>query len=276
MIYKIFINFKSDFNWRKNMFVEKNFYMRSLRRTRKITIYVPDDYKTSNKQYPVLYINDGQNAFFDEESFMKVSWGFYDFVKSFNLDIIMVAIPCNFTLHKREDEYGPWPISKEILLMEYGNENLKIGGEGDKYIRFIVKQLKPYIDNHFPTDKDDCAMVGSSMGGIITTYAAIKYGHIFKKTASLSSAYWFYIKEFCELIDKSDLSSIECFYMDLGGNEGNGDDYISKIYYESNEIIYNKLIEKSDKINVRFFEDACHNEEQWRQRVPIFMELFYR
>ena len=52
------------------------------------------------------------------------------------------------------------------------------------------------------------------MGGIITTYAAIKYGHIFKKTASLSSAYWFYIKEFCELIDKSDLSSIECFYMD--------------------------------------------------------------
>ena len=50
MIYKIFINFKSDFNWRKNMFVEKNFYMRSLRRTRKITIYVPDDYKTSNKQ----------------------------------------------------------------------------------------------------------------------------------------------------------------------------------------------------------------------------------
>ena len=115
-----------------------------------------------------MYINDGQNAFFDEESFMKISWGFYDFVKSVNLDIIMVAIPCNFTLHKREDEYGPWPISKDILLMEYGNENLKIGGEGDKYIRFIVKQLKPYIDNHFPTDKDDCAMVGSSMGGIIT------------------------------------------------------------------------------------------------------------
>ena len=258
------------------MFVEKNFYMRSLRRTRKITIYIPDNYKTSNKRYPVLYINDGQNAYFDEESFMKISWGFYDFVKSVNLDIIMVAIPCNFTLHKREDEYGPWPISKDILLMEYGNENLKIGGEGDKYIRFIVKQLKPYIDNHFPTDKDDCAMVGSSMGGIITTYAAIKYGYIFKKTASLSSAYWFYIKEFCELIEKSDLSSIECFYMDLGGNEGNGDDYISKIYYESNEIIYNKLIEKSDRINVRFFEDACHNEEQWRQRVPIFMDLFYR
>jgi len=48
------------------MFIEENMYMRSLRRKRKITIYVPDDYETSNKRYPVLYINDGQNAFFDE------------------------------------------------------------------------------------------------------------------------------------------------------------------------------------------------------------------
>ena len=89
------------------MFIEKNIYMRSLRRWRKITIYVPDDYQTSNKRYPVLYINDGQNAFFDEESYMGVSWGFFDYVKENNLDIIMVAIPCNFKLNKREDEYGP-------------------------------------------------------------------------------------------------------------------------------------------------------------------------
>ena len=52
------------------MFIEENMYMRSLRRKRKITIYVPDDYETSNKRYPVLYINDGQNAFFDETSYM--------------------------------------------------------------------------------------------------------------------------------------------------------------------------------------------------------------
>ena len=99
------------------MFIEKNIYMRSLRRRRKITIYVPDDYQTSNKRYPVLYINDGQNAFFDEESYMGVSWGFFDYVKENNLDIIMVAIPCNFKLNKREDEYGPWPIKKEVLLL---------------------------------------------------------------------------------------------------------------------------------------------------------------
>ncbi len=258
------------------MFIEKIFYMKALRRMRKITIYAPDDYQTSNKRYPVMYINDGQNAFFDEESYMGISWGFYDYVKETNLDIIMVAIPCNNRLNKREDEYGPWSIGKEILQLEYGDDSIDVGGEGEKYMRFIIEQLKPYIDEHFPTIKDDNAMVGSSMGGIITSYAGIKYADIFKKTASLSTAYWFYVDEFCKLIEQSDLSNIECFYLDLGGNEGNGDEDISRIYYESNEIIYQKLIEKSDRIEGRFFEEACHNEEQWRMRVPIFMELFYR
>ncbi len=86
------------------MFIEKKFYMKALGRMRKIMIYVPDDYQTSNKRYPVMYINDGQNAFFDEESYMGISWGFYDYVKETNLDIIMVAIPCNNRLNKREDD----------------------------------------------------------------------------------------------------------------------------------------------------------------------------
>ena len=119
------------------MFIEENMYMRSLRRKRKITIYVPDDYETSNKRYPVLYINDGQNAFFDETSYMKISWGFYDYVQAQNLDVIMVAIPCNNRLNKREDEYGPWRIGKEILMMEYGDDSLEIGGEGEALWRFI-------------------------------------------------------------------------------------------------------------------------------------------
>ena len=140
------------------MFIEKNFYMKALRRMRKITIYAPDDYQTSNKRYPVMYINDGQNAFFDEESYMGISWGFYDYVKETNLDIIMVAIPCNNRLNKREDEYGPWSIGKEILQLEYGDDSIDVGGEGEKYMRFIIEQLKPYIDEHFPTIKDDNAI----------------------------------------------------------------------------------------------------------------------
>lgn len=257
------------------MFIEKTFLMKSLRRKRTVTIYVPDDYQTSGKRYPVLYINDGQNAFFDETSYIGISWGFYDYVVENNLDVIMVAIPCNFR-DKKEDEYGPWPIGKEILMMEYGDDSIRVGGEGDKYLKFIIKELKPYIDRTYPTIVDDCAMVGSSMGGIITSYAGIKYSHIFNKTASLSSAYWFYMDEFIDLIRNSDFSNVDCFYMDLGGNEGNGDEQMSQIYYESNEVIYHELVKKCDKIEARFFEEASHNELEWRNRVPIFMDLFYK
>ena len=90
------------------------------------------------------------------------------------------------------------------------------------------------------------------------------------------SAYWFYMDELIDLIHRSDLSATQCFYLDLGGNEGNGDEEMSRIYYESNETIYNELIKKSNRIEGRFFEEAGHNEYEWRQRVPIFMDLFYK
>ncbi|WRK53441.1 hypothetical protein SD457_26025 [Coprobacillaceae bacterium CR2/5/TPMF4] len=54
------------------------------------------------------------------------------------------------------------------------------------------------------------------------------------------------------MINKSDLSPIECFYLDLGGNEGNGDENISRIYYESNERIFNELIKKVTRLKHAF------------------------
>lgn len=257
------------------MFIEKTFVMNELHRKRKVTIYVPDHFKISNQRYPVLYINDGQNAFFDEESFLKVSWGFYEYVKQENLNIIMVAIPCNFNGNKRVDEYGPWVIDKKIAKKETGS-NKQIGGEGDQYIQFILTQLKPYIDNHFPSDPNDSAIVGSSMGGVISLYAALKYPAIFKKCAALSSALWFYPKEFTQLIETTDLTPLECVYMDLGGNEGNGNEEISKLYIESNDYISDLLYDKTDALYFEFFGDAGHSEMEWRKRVPIFMNAFYK
>lgn len=257
------------------MFIEKTFVMKELHRKRKVTIYVPDHFKSSNQKYPVIYINDGQNAFFDEESFLKVSWGFYEYVKEEQLNVIMVAIPCNFKGNKRIDEYGPWVIDKTLAKKETGG-NKPIGGEGDKYLHFIMQQVKPYIDSHFPSDPDDTAIVGSSMGGIISLYAALKYPTVFKKCAALSTALWFYPNEFAALIDKADLTPLQCVYMDLGGNEGNGNDEVSQLYIESNDYISDLLYEKTDALYFEFFGDAGHSEMEWRKRVPIFMTAFYK
>lgn len=257
------------------MFVGFDFRMKELSRNRHITVYLPDNYYYSKKRYPVIYIQDGQNAFFDEISFAKVSWGFLDYVQETGLEIIMVAIPCNTYDQKRMDEYGPWIINEELSYQETQVEGKILGGEGVQYVDWMVNELKPYIDRRFRTIRDDTAIVGSSMGAVIASYAAFAYPNVFKKCASLSTAYWFYYDEFKDLIESQDLSSIEKFYMDLGEFEGCGSEMIDDWYRESNDFIYDLIKDRIDNIYYEYFEGAIHNEYEWRKRVPLFMNYFY-
>lgn len=257
------------------MFVSFRLPMRQLKRDRKITVYLPDDYYHQEKRYPVLYIQDGQNAFFDGLSYCGVSWGFLDYVKEMNLDIIMVAIPCNFRGFKRMDEYGPWKISEELSFQETGREGQIIGGEGQLYIQWMIEELKPYIDCRFRTIVDDTAIVGSSMGGVISAYASLNYPEIFNKCGALSTAFWFYMDEFQELIENHDYSALQKFYMDLGEFEGCGDEEIDEWYIETNHEIYDLLKDKIHDLEYHFFEGAVHNEGEWRKRVPLLLEFFY-
>lgn len=257
------------------MFVSFRFAMKTLNREREITVYLPDDYYQSDKRYPVLYINDGQNAFFDRLSYCGDSWGFLDYVQEQQLDIIMVAIPCHFEGFKRMDEYGPWVINEELSYQETQVEGMIIGGEGQLYVDWLIDELKPYIDQRFTTDPDDCGIVGSSMGGVISAYASLARPDVFKKCAALSTAFWFYMEEFTELIESHDYSELEKFYFDLGEFEGCGSEEIDEWYIESNDIIYELLKDKIDNLEYNFFEDAHHNESEWRKRVPLFMEFLY-
>lgn len=259
------------------MIIQKTIYMKILQRERKISIYLPDDYKTSGKRYPVLYINDGQNAFFDEQAYSGVSWGFLDYVKQTGLDLIMVAIQCNFEPGKREDEFGPWVTDKFVTIMETGKPYPRIGGEGKAYVKFLRTELKPYIDKNFPTDPEDTAICGSSAGGTISAFAAIRYPQVFRKCAALSTAFWYYPKQFEDVIRKSDLSALECFYFDIGSDEGCGNELVSNLYKYINARIHELLMRKGvdDKIIYRVYEGAIHSEAEWRKRVPVFMELFY-
>lgn len=257
------------------MIVSFDYPMKQLKRMRYITVYLPDDYYQSQKRYPVLYIQDGQNAFFDKLSYSGVSWGFLDFVKQNQLDVIMVAIPCNFTGFKRMDEYGPWAINEELSYQETQIEGLIIGGEGKDYIDWLMYDLKPYIDRRFMTKVDDTGIVGSSMGGVISAYAFLSHPEVFQKCAALSTAFWFYMDEFKELIDYHEYDEDNRFYFDLGEFEGCGDEEIDQWYIESNDEIYEMLVDKIKNIEYRFFEDAKHNESEWRERLPIFMEFLY-
>lgn len=259
------------------MIIRKKIHIKILQRERDILIYLPDDYKSSGRRYPVMYINDGQNAFFSDFSYCGESWGFLEYAQQFNLNIIMVAVFCNFEPGKREDEYGPWVTDKMVTIMETGKPYPRIGGEGKPYVKFLRTELKPYIDKNFPTDPEDTAIVGSSAGGNISAFAAIRYPEVFKKCAALSSAFWYYPKQYEELIKNADLSPLQCFYFDIGSNEGCGNDLITNLYKYDNERVYDLLKRKDlgERLTFRVYEGAIHSEVEWRKRVPIFLQYFY-
>ncbi|UAL52966.1 alpha/beta hydrolase [Metabacillus dongyingensis] len=247
-------------------------FISTLERERRITVFLPENYRDSSKSYPVLYMHDGQNLFEDRDASFGFSWGIKDYLEQSGQELIVVGIDCNHTGYNRFNEYGPW-INRSLAQDLFGQDE-DLGGEGDAYISFIVHELKQLIDSKYRTLPDETSMAGSSMGGLISTYAACKYSHIFRKIASLSSAYWFNQKEIEALIKDSDLSAIEKFYMDVGTKEITAS-FHHQDYIDSSDAVYDILKEKVSDYRYEVIEDAEHNEAAWRKRVPEIFKYLY-
>ncbi|SHI88072.1 Por secretion system C-terminal sorting domain-containing protein [Hymenobacter daecheongensis DSM 21074] len=161
-----------------------SFVIPQLGRTRRVWLYLPTDYATSTRRYPVLYMHDGQNVF-DACTSFSGEWGVDETLKQLQqqgLDAtgsIVVAIDNGGG--ERLNEYSPWSNP------QYG------GGQGDQYVDFLVQTLKPYIDTNYRTltGREYTGIAGSSMGGLISTYAALKYPAVFGKVGVFSPAFWF-------------------------------------------------------------------------------------
>ena len=160
-----------------------SFAIPQLGRTRRIWLYLPPGYAKSAKRYPVLYMHDGQNVFDGATSFAG-EWGVDETLDSLHRKgdrgAIVVAVD-NGGSH-RLDEYDPWVSTNS----KYG------GGEGDEYVEFLVHTLKPYIDRRYRTrtDRLNTGIMGSSMGGLISLYAALEYPDVFGRAGVFSCACW--------------------------------------------------------------------------------------
>ncbi len=158
------------------------FYIPQLNRNRRIWLYLPPDYQSSAKKYPVLYMHDGQNLFDDNTSFSgewKVDESLNQLHAQGDWGCIVVGIDNGGQY--RLDEYSPW------VNTQYG------GGQGDEYTEFIVNTLKPYIDANYRTlpGRLTTGIAGSSMGALVSMYAFSERQDIFSKAGILSPAFWF-------------------------------------------------------------------------------------
>lgn len=162
--------------------MDENFFMPQLSRSRRIWVYLPPDYESSGLSYPVLYMHDGQNLFDVLTSYS----GEWEVDESLNAlasqgHKVPIVVGIDNGGIDRIGEYTPWPNP------EYG------GGDGELYIRFIVETLKPYIDLYYRTlsDRSNTALMGSSLGGLVSHFGALSYQDVFSKAGLFSPSYWF-------------------------------------------------------------------------------------
>ncbi|MDP5277042.1 alpha/beta hydrolase [Chengkuizengella axinellae] len=230
-----------------------------------IRVYLPKGYHEDNKSYPVLYMHDGGNVFNDDDAVGGISLGLEEYLDKNRVELIVIAIDSK-TGEERVNEYCPWvngEYSKEIL-----GEQSNLGGQGVQYVDFIVKELKPFIDNKYRTLKDSNYMAGISLGGLISTYAACQYPKLFTRIAAVSCAYFRNQEEIEKLVEKSDLSLVERFYLDCGTKESNKDKKVSKLFLDSNQSVYEILKHKITKSRFEVIRDGQHNYEYFRKRFP--------
>ncbi len=243
--------------------LDNAFFMPQLNRYRKIWIYLPPDYYTTTKTYPVLYMHDGQNLFDGSTSFSgewQVDEALNTLHSQGNYGAIVVGI--NNGAGERLNEYSPW------VNPTYG------GGQGDLYMEFLGETLKPYIDSNFRTKPQPQynALIGSSMGAFISTYGSIKYPYLFSKVGVFSPSFWFARAQMSNYITNTtdDLSNLRLYFL-CGQNESSAmvsDMNIIKSILTGNGVSVSNTFTKVDV-------DGIHNESYWRREFPAaYLWLF--
>ena len=226
-------------------------------------VYVPDAYNESpDTRYPVLYMFDGHNVFYDKDATYGKSWGMKEFAEKNQLPMIIAAVECNHSPnHGRISEYSPFTFD----IPELGH----IRGQGHITMEWLINQFKPYIDVHFPTlpQREYTFIAGSSMGGLMSLYAVMTYNHVFSRAAALSPSLWFAPRQLSRMLHQSPVGPDTVVYMDYGSLELPSHNTMKQQFSK----VASLLLERGVLLDCRIIPGGSHCEASWEQQIPFFM-----
>ena len=263
---------------------------------RNVAVWLPDGYSDQEK-YAVLYMHDGNMLFDANLTWNKQAWEVDETAGNLiaankTKKFIVVGIWNNGDF--RYAEYFPQKIIANIpestrkIVME---EQLKNKPQADNYLKFIVAELKPFIDNKFSTkqDMENTFIAGSSMGGLISLYAICEYPNVFGGAACLSTH--------SPMINSANIGAIADIDSDVASKFR---DYLKsnlpdpkhhKIYFDYGDqtldALYKPFQEKIDLIMIekgfteknwikKFFPGDDHSEKSWSKRLSIPLEFLLK
>lgn len=230
---------------------------------RRAYIYLPDSYSHQNEShYPVLYMFDGHNVFYDEDATYGKCWGMKEYMDYTRTQLIIAAVECNHSPdHGRLKEYSPFDFSDP----EFGD----IEGKGRLTMDWMVNSFKPYIDQCYRTlpDREHTFIAGSSMGGLMSLYALFAYNHIFSRAAALSPSLWTSPSEIEHMIQTKSIRRDTVLYMDYGSNELSNHSRMIQEYSR----VCGLLLGRKLHLTSRIVPNGSHCEASWEKQIPFFM-----
>lgn len=232
---------------------------------RRLYVYLPRDYARSDRRYPVLYMFDGHNVFYDSHATYGKSWGMREYLERTKLPLIVVGVECNHDGERRLNEYAPWDLDMVPQLEDKE-------GLGRVTMDWMSGPLKEEIDRTYRTlpDREHTLIAGSSMGGLMTLYAMAAYNDVYSRGAALSPCIWAGGKPLQDLIKKTSFRAPSRVYMDLGTGE------LDVKGREDLAIMFRTaaaLSKAGADAAARAVPGAVHNEAAWEKRIPVFMDF---
>lgn len=239
------------------------FWSPQLGNSRTLVIYLPPSYSENPlKRYPVLYMHDGQNLFEAATSAFGTEWQVDENIDAAvgagHMDEIIVVGISNTA--NRIWEYTP------CCDATYG------GGGADMYERFLIDTVKPYVDQNLRTlpGKDSTAVMGSSLGGLLSFYLARRNPSVFGKGGCLSSSFWWNNEALTVEVEQSTAHIPVTFYLDAGtSNDG-----LPQTTRMDNALLADGYVQGRD---LSFFtaQGGSHNEASWAARVHVPLEFLF-
>jgi predicted alpha/beta superfamily hydrolase len=224
------------------------------KKKRKIRLYLPAGYEENTlKRYSVLYMHDGKNLFFPQEAFLGQDWELEQ-----NLDLLTMM-----NLTEQLIVVGIYAGDREKEYTAPGYE---------RFGKSLVNEVKPWIDKNFRTIVNPwhTAVMGSSMGGLVSFYLGWEYPDIFGFAACLSSSFTL-CNDLMERIERDPVEPRKNLkiYIDSGWPGDN---------YEATLRMGVRLLERGFKLGENFFHFgfplATHSEKDWASRFHVPLQLF--
>ncbi|MBI9042525.1 MAG: alpha/beta hydrolase [Lutibacter sp.] len=264
-------------------------------RPRTVAVWLPNGYSV-NEKYAVMYMHDGQMLFDAATTWNKQEWKvdeiFTDLVNSNKIKNAIVVAIWNHPDIRHSDYYPQKPFDllpqkfKDSIFSESQKQfgTAFKGLQSDNYLKFIVEEVKPFIDSNFSVYKnpENTTIAGSSMGGLISMYAVCEYPKVFGGAACLSTHWIGFMPQENSVVPESFFKYLELnlpspkthkIYFDYGSETL--DKFYLPYQHRVNEVLTLKGFDSSNSKNLKF-EGHDHSENSWSQRFQIPVEFLLK